>query len=99
MPAYNEAENIKQTIQQWYPIVDKIRSGGADCKLVIANDGSMDMAPLFCIYISMQSNMDRIIFSRQIVMDRQILMNFGKCGNIGRSMIFRLAIVYLDKMD
>lgn len=42
MPAYNEAENIKHTIQQWYPIVEKIQSKGDDCKLVIANDGSKD---------------------------------------------------------
>lgn len=42
MPAYNEAENIKHTIQQWYPIIEKVRSEGEDCKLVIANDGSKD---------------------------------------------------------
>ena len=24
MPAYNESENIKDTIAQWYPVVDKI---------------------------------------------------------------------------
>ena len=39
MPAYNEAENIEKTIKQWYPIVKKT---GADCRLVIANDGSKD---------------------------------------------------------
>lgn len=42
MPAYNEAENIKHTIQQWYPIIEKVQSEGEDCKLVIANDGSKD---------------------------------------------------------
>lgn len=42
MPAYNEAENIKHTIQQWYPVVEKVQMGAADCKLVIANDGSKD---------------------------------------------------------
>ena len=39
MPAYNEAENIENTIKQWYPVVEKT---GNDCRLVIANDGSKD---------------------------------------------------------
>lgn len=39
MPAYNEAENIEETIKQWYPVVEK---AGEDCRLVIANDGSKD---------------------------------------------------------
>ena len=42
MPAYNEAENIKDTISQWYPIVEKLSDEGNDSKLVIANDGSKD---------------------------------------------------------
>lgn len=43
MPAYNEAENIVETIQQWYPIVDKINiQEGYEALLVIANDGSKD---------------------------------------------------------
>lgn len=43
MPAYNEAENIEDTIKQWYPVVEKISMGGANsAKLVIANDGSKD---------------------------------------------------------
>lgn len=42
MPAYNEAENIEETIKQWYPVVEKLQEGGADSKLVIANDGSKD---------------------------------------------------------
>lgn len=43
MPAYNESENIKETIAQWYPVVEKINSMD-DCiaELVIANDGSKD---------------------------------------------------------
>ena len=28
MPAYNEAENIEETINQWYPIVAKLSWGG-----------------------------------------------------------------------
>ena len=39
MPAYNEVENIEETIKQWYPVVGKL---GEDCRLVIANDGSKD---------------------------------------------------------
>lgn len=42
MPAYNEAENIEETIKQWYPVVEKLQEGGTESKLVIANDGSKD---------------------------------------------------------
>lgn len=43
MPAYNESENIKQTVDQWYPVVEKINySGEAAAVLCIANDGSKD---------------------------------------------------------
>ncbi|MBR3081188.1 MAG: glycosyltransferase family 2 protein [Prevotella sp.] len=42
MPAYNEAENIKETIKQWYPIVEDLSKQGVEAKLVIANDGSKD---------------------------------------------------------
>ena len=24
MPAYNEAENIEETVKQWYPVVEKL---------------------------------------------------------------------------
>lgn len=39
MPAYNEAENIEETIRLWYPVVEAC---GKSCRLVIANDGSKD---------------------------------------------------------
>ena len=39
LPAYNEEENIEETIKQWYPVVDMV---GSDSRLVIANDGSKD---------------------------------------------------------
>jgi len=39
MPAYNEAENIEETVRQWYPVVE---TSGKDCRLVVANDGSKD---------------------------------------------------------
>lgn len=42
MPAYNEAENIESTIQQWYPVVEKNITVGGNSRLVIANDGSKD---------------------------------------------------------
>lgn len=42
MPAYNEAENIEETIKQWYPVVEKLSKDGVDAKLCIANDGSKD---------------------------------------------------------
>lgn len=43
MPAYNESENIKDTIKQWYPVIDRINKGGeATAILAIANDGSKD---------------------------------------------------------
>lgn len=39
IPAYNEEETIKQVIDDWYPIVEKIQN---DSRLVIVNDGSKD---------------------------------------------------------
>ena len=42
MPAYNEAENIEETILQWYPVIEQLSKKGVDSKLVIANDGSKD---------------------------------------------------------
>lgn len=43
MPAYNESENIKETILQWYPLIEKINQvEGCQAVLAIANDGSKD---------------------------------------------------------
>ena len=42
MPAYNEAENIGDTIKQWYPLVAQLAQSGNHARLVIANDGSKD---------------------------------------------------------
>lgn len=39
MPAYNEADTIREVIRQWYPIVEKTGNGS---RLVIVNDGSRD---------------------------------------------------------
>lgn len=40
MPAYNEAANIRQVIDDWYPVIEKF--GGDDSRLVIFDDGSRD---------------------------------------------------------
>lgn len=39
IPAYNEQENIKQVIKDWYPVVEKT---GKESRLVIIDDGSKD---------------------------------------------------------
>ncbi|NLG02426.1 MAG: glycosyltransferase family 2 protein, partial [Clostridia bacterium] len=39
IPAYNEEETIKQVIDDWYPVVEKI---SPDSRLLIINDGSRD---------------------------------------------------------
>ena len=41
IPAYNEEENIKAVIEEWYPVVEKHNGGGLS-RLVIINDGSTD---------------------------------------------------------
>lgn len=42
LPAYNEADNIEVTINEWYSVVEYLSKNGADAKLIIANDGSKD---------------------------------------------------------
>lgn len=39
IPAYNEQDNIRQVISDWYPIVEKY---GTDSRLVVIDDGSRD---------------------------------------------------------
>ena len=41
IPAYNEEENIKMVIDDWYPIVEKYNGNGMS-RLVIIDDGSKD---------------------------------------------------------
>lgn len=41
IPAYNEAENIKACVEDWYPIIERHNGNGAS-RLVIINDGSKD---------------------------------------------------------
>ena len=39
IPAYNEEENIRQVVADWYPIAEKY---GSDSRLVVIDDGSSD---------------------------------------------------------
>lgn len=39
MPAYNEAENIRTTVADWYTVLEH---GSVDSRLLIVNDGSTD---------------------------------------------------------
>jgi dolichol-phosphate mannosyltransferase len=39
MPAYNEGKNIGATIEEWYPVVEKL---GKNARLIIFDDGSKD---------------------------------------------------------
>ncbi len=41
MPAYNEEENIIQTLDSWYPVIEKYSANG-ESRLVAVNDGSKD---------------------------------------------------------
>lgn len=43
IPAYNERENIENVIDDWYPIVEKTETEGAEgSRLIIIDDGSKD---------------------------------------------------------
>lgn len=41
MPAYNEEDNIKTTLDAWYPVIEKHNDRG-ESRLVVVNDGSKD---------------------------------------------------------
>lgn len=41
MPVYNEAENIKNVIEEWYPVIEK-HNGNGESRLVVIDDGSKD---------------------------------------------------------
>ena len=41
IPAYNEAENIADCVNDWYPIVQR-HDGGGRSRLVVVDDGSQD---------------------------------------------------------
>lgn len=42
IPAYNEMENIKNVIDEWYAIIEKYQTEDNKSKLLIINDGSKD---------------------------------------------------------
>lgn len=42
IPAYNEEANIEQTIEDWYPIIERHPGIGNSSRLVVINDGSKD---------------------------------------------------------
>lgn len=55
IPAYNEEENIKNVIDDWYPIVEKT---GKDSRLVIIDDGSKDSTyKIMCEYAGTRSQL------------------------------------------
>lgn len=41
VPAYNESENIKNLVDDWYPVVER-HDGEGSSRLVVINDGSKD---------------------------------------------------------
>ena len=41
IPAYNESENIRQVIDDWYPVIEA-HDGGGKSRLVVIDDGSRD---------------------------------------------------------
>lgn len=50
IPAYNEQDNIKAVIDDWYPIIEKY-NGNNESRLVIINDGSKDKTyEIMCEY-------------------------------------------------
>lgn len=55
IPAYNEQDNIKQVVEDWYPIVDRY---GTDSRLVVIDDGSRD--DTFAILRKMSEKMPKL---------------------------------------
>lgn len=47
MPAYNEQDNIENTVRTWYPIVER-HNGDGKSRLVVFNDGSKDNTLAVC---------------------------------------------------
>ncbi len=41
IPAYNEEDNIRTVIEDWYPVIEK-NNGDGESRLIIINDGSLD---------------------------------------------------------
>ncbi len=77
MPAYNEEENIEETLKQWYPAAEK---AGGDSRLVVLNDGSRDKT-------AEKLNRCREKYPRLVVVNKK---NEGHGGTIYRG--YRYAI-------
>lgn len=56
IPAYNEEANIKQVVEEWYPIVV---SASPESRLVVINDGSKDKT--YSILTSLTKDMPQLI--------------------------------------
>lgn len=41
IPAYNESENLKNLVSDWYPIVERY-NGNGESRMIVINDGSTD---------------------------------------------------------
>lgn len=73
IPAYNECDNIKQVVSDWYPIVEKYSAEGRS-RLVVIDDGSKD-------------NTYEIL--QRIAVDKPLLMPVTKKnGGHGASVLF-----------
>ena len=55
IPAYNEQDNIRQVVNDWYPIVER---HGTDSRLVVIDDGSSD--DTFSILQEMSRSLPRL---------------------------------------
>ncbi len=55
IPAYNEQENIKQVVSDWYEVVEKY---GEDSRLVVIDDGSRDST--YSILKDMAKNLPKL---------------------------------------
>ena len=55
IPAYNEQDNIRQVVKDWYPVVEKY---GTDSRLVVIDDGSRD--DTYKILTDMSESMPRL---------------------------------------
>lgn len=51
MPAYNEADNIRNTVADWYTVLEH---GSVDSRLLIVNDGSTDNTWEICQELRLQ---------------------------------------------
>lgn len=82
IPAYNEQENIRQVLDDWYPVVQKHSAGGSS-RLIIIDDGSKDDTyaimkdyaqdhPLFCPLTKSNSGHGAtVLYGYQYALDHQ----------------------------